>query len=274
MRLKTCFRNLLITGAVRSGCTARAQARAVQPPVRVVCFHDVSSRTSFQATIEALVQTGTIIPPQSFRDGVFTADTMNILLTFDDGYQSWVDIVLPVLDTMGLKGLFFLTSKGLDVARSEGEAQSFLQERLRLTGSHPFLDWEGANALIAAGHSIGGHTVSHVDVSTLSAGELQYEIEQNKHDLESRLNVPIKDFAYPFGTERHITEAARAAARAAGYSHTYSAIPDFCNLTSEGDIPRLLIDDTLSPRQVRQWVRGGYDCYYKLKKRLTRNVVS
>ncbi len=46
---------------------------------------------------------------------------------------------------------------------------------------------------------IGGHTVTHPFLSTISATEQQKEIQQNKAQLEEIFGHPIQSFAYPHG---------------------------------------------------------------------------
>jgi peptidoglycan/xylan/chitin deacetylase (PgdA/CDA1 family) len=46
---------------------------------------------------------------------------------------------------------------------------------------------------------VGGHTVSHADLSRLSIEGQRAEIATNKHFLESVVGHPIRCFAYPYG---------------------------------------------------------------------------
>jgi len=49
------------------------------------------------------------------------------------------------------------------------------------------------------GMEIGGHTVNHPILKNLTFVEAEYEVSQNKHDLEKILGKPIRFFAYPNG---------------------------------------------------------------------------
>lgn len=46
---------------------------------------------------------------------------------------------------------------------------------------------------------IGAHTVRHPSLPSLSAVEQYQEIASSKHELERRLGIPIRGFAYPYG---------------------------------------------------------------------------
>ena len=54
-------------------------------------------------------------------------------------------------------------------------------------------------ALHQQGMEIGGHTMNHPILSTLTCSDVEYEVEQNKKDLENIINAPIRFFAYPNG---------------------------------------------------------------------------
>ena len=114
--------------------------------------------------------------------------------------------------------------------------------------------------LVAHGHTIGGHTVTHARLSTLSAADIEKEIHENKHALESQLGVPLTDFAYPFGRHSDYSEESRNSATKAGYTHCYSAESGFF-VDEATDIPRTLIERGQSTASIGRWIRGGYDVF-------------
>ena len=72
------------------------------------------------------------------------------------------------------------------------------------------------NELIELARSveIGGHTVTHPDLPTLSQADAEAEMRGGKEALESILGRPVDVFAYPWGTA---TDETAAACRAAGF---------------------------------------------------------
>ena len=72
------------------------------------------------------------------------------------------------------------------------------------------------NELIELARSveIGGHTVTHPDLPTLSRADAEAEMRGGKEALESILGRPVDVFAYPWGTA---TDETAAACRAAGF---------------------------------------------------------
>jgi peptidoglycan/xylan/chitin deacetylase (PgdA/CDA1 family) len=66
---------------------------------------------------------------------------------------------------------------------------------------------------------IGGHTVSHPILTSLSAAAAQREIVDNKRQLEQWLQTPIDWFAYPNGKQPHdFTDQHCAQVKQAGFS--------------------------------------------------------
>lgn len=61
------------------------------------------------------------------------------------------------------------------------------------------LDWDQVRAMQAVGISFGAHTMSHPTVSQLDPAALKAELVDCKKLLETGLDAPVEDFAYPFG---------------------------------------------------------------------------
>jgi peptidoglycan/xylan/chitin deacetylase (PgdA/CDA1 family) len=100
-----------------------------------------------------------------------------VSLTFDDGLASQY-AAAGQLDARGLDGTFYVNSGFLD--RNGSMTRSQIQ------------------SLAAAGHEIGGHTVNHSDLTTLSADDVAREICNDRVALAGMGFHPTS-FAYPFG---------------------------------------------------------------------------
>ena len=59
------------------------------------------------------------------------------------------------------------------------------------------MDWEQVRSLKKAGHTIGGHTLSHPNVAQVSEGDARSEILGCKQRLEEKLGAPVEHFSYP-----------------------------------------------------------------------------
>jgi peptidoglycan/xylan/chitin deacetylase (PgdA/CDA1 family) len=140
----------------------QGRVRRHGPLTRIVVFHDVPDRVWFKALISELTKTTNLLTPETFAHGVRDESRLNLLITFDDGYASWVEVALPVLREFGIKALFFVNSGLLDAAPSSHESEHFMREQLRIRPRAP-LTWEGAAALVREGHTSGGHAHMHED---------------------------------------------------------------------------------------------------------------
>ena len=112
---------------VRSGPVTRAASTAgAQPRLRVVLYHHISARGS--SLVDGL---GVSTPPDVFEshvrrmardyelvslDEVLAGELPRraLLITFDDGYRSVVEIALPILQRLGIPSLFFVTGAFLE----------------------------------------------------------------------------------------------------------------------------------------------------------------
>lgn len=271
MTLKYRIRNTLITLIAWSGLVAiyRWRVRRRGPLVRVLCFHDVPDRQWFEAVIELLVSEYALITPGQFHNNQFVADKINILLTFDDGYQSWIDVCLPVMKKYDVKGIFFINSGLLDCAGDEDAVAAYMREKLLLQNIRKPMTWEGARALVAAGHNIGGHTINHVRLSQVDEVTAHREIADDKARLESILNITIGDFAFPFGGVGDYNQELSKLSHRSDYKFIYSAIAGFTEFGADV-VPRLLLEVSESLSRVKIWSRGGYDIYSKFKILLMR----
>jgi hypothetical protein len=100
-----------------------------------------------------------------------------VSLTFDDGKASQSQM-RSVLAAHGMKGTFFVNSAAVGASYS--------------------MSWQDLHDLAADGNEIGGHTLDHVDLTTVSASEATRQICDDRQALIAQGFSPV-DFAYPFG---------------------------------------------------------------------------
>ena len=108
-----------------------------------------------------------------------------VSLTFDDSNADQVPAAQTLVDN-GLRGTFFVNSGFLGAANYMTTAQ--------------------VQALARAGHEIGGLTVNHPDLTTISAAEAKRQICLDRSNLSS-LGLNVTDFAYPFASENASVES-------------------------------------------------------------------
>ncbi|WP_231391800.1 polysaccharide deacetylase family protein [Arthrobacter sp. 35W] len=112
------------------------------------------------------------------------AAPVTVTLTFDDGDADQLTAA-TIMNSYGLHGTFFIPSGYID--------------------QPGYLTQADLHALAAAGHEIGGHTVTHPDLATLPADEATRQICNDRANLAA-WGFPTTSFAYPFASLTAATE--------------------------------------------------------------------
>lgn len=107
-----------------------------------------------------------------------------VSLTFDDGNADQMNAA-QILNDNGLKGTFYIPSGSV--------------------GTQNYLTLANLQALASAGHEIGGHTVTHPDLTTLTTDEATRQICNDRVNL-SNWGFQVRNFAYPFAAENATIE--------------------------------------------------------------------
>src|SRR5262249_23148529 len=116
--------------------------------------------------------------------------------TFDDGYRDVYQHALPILVRLHLHATDYVITD-------------------RISGPDPsFLDWQMLRAFEHSGVTVGSHTVSHVDLTSLDDHAALAELLQSRLELERHLGRPVQWLSYPAGSE---DARIVALARTAGY---------------------------------------------------------
>ncbi|WP_104172683.1 S-layer homology domain-containing protein [Arthrobacter sp. Y81] len=112
-----------------------------------------------------------------------------VTLTFDDANADQL-VAVDKLNSLNMRGTFFLPSGYMNQTNYMTTAQ--------------------AQALQAAGHEIGGHTVTHADLVAVGPDELKRQVCNDRATLTG-YGLDVQSFAYPFASSNAGTEAAVAA---------------------------------------------------------------
>jgi len=223
--MKTILRNIVIILTYLTSIPFLRRLFLTKPLLRVWCLHEVkdSQIGELEKKIQYLQKEYNIITPTQFKDRELFKDKVNVLITFDDGFESWFTNVLPVLAKYNLKALFFVN-------------HGFLEKSERLTEQ---------------GHSLGGHSYSHKRLTELSGQDLEAEVKRS---------VMSEFFAYPFGDRRSFNEEVIDQIKQAGFKYAFNILPGF---NTEKTNPYLLHRDSLDPDVpdyiFRLWLKGSYD---------------
>ena len=180
-----------------------------RPGFRILTFHDVfeDQFKLFERLLDYVAEHHAILSPMDVQNIVngsahLTNDgRVPCLITFDDGYLSDAMVARKILNTRGIKAVFFVCPALMDVPREKQNAVIFerIYEGQKIPAHRVFMAWEDLVALAAAGHTIGSHTLSHQRLSAISQDERKREILDSADVLQKRLGAGIRWFAYPFG---------------------------------------------------------------------------
>lgn len=144
----------------------------------------VSSRTTTAARFlkrsRLLALTGLTCVLVGVPSAASAAPTV-VSLTFDDGLESQLQAA-TMLEQHGMRGTFFVNS-GL----------------VGTPPPYPRMTWGDLRGLAAAGHEIGGHTLSHLRLTDLTADQQREQICADRTNLVNQGFAAIS-FAYPFGS--------------------------------------------------------------------------
>ena len=150
-------------------------------------YHDIPHRylASFRSGLVALRAAGRFVSwdeALGMLSGVSPTSDPHFCLTFDDGYKSWVEVVLPTLTELAIPATFFITTSWVD--EQAGAAA---------------LSWSDCQQLAAANMTIGSHTVTHRALADLDKRTVRSELRDSKRMLEDRLGRHIVDLSAPYG---------------------------------------------------------------------------
>jgi peptidoglycan/xylan/chitin deacetylase (PgdA/CDA1 family) len=176
--------------------------------MHAVNFHGtpLATRESFVRQLEWVRNRFTVmnpVTPGSFWQSSADSHRPSVLLTFDDGLASNFLVAAPVLESLGLRGLFFVNPGFAKLCGTA--AREFFLNRLADRSDQPLSpeDWTPMTPaqiaeLARRGHAIGNHTYSHADLSRTAGGSLAHEIVDSRDLLASWTGGVIDSFAWTY----------------------------------------------------------------------------
>jgi len=228
--MKTFFRNLIIILSYLTSIPFWRRLFLSKPVLRVWCLHEVKDNqiNQFENKIKYLKNNFNIITPAQFEAGDLAKEKPNVLITFDDGFNSWFKNVLPVFKKHKISAIFFINNH--------------FQDRV--------------GVIVAAGHSLGGHSQNHRRLTELSKEELEQEVWQSqKSDF----------FAYPFGDKRSFNRQVMAEIKKAGFNYGFTILPGFnTSNTNHLSLHRDSLDADVPDWLFKLWLKGSYDWVKKI----------
>ncbi|MEN9975286.1 MAG: hypothetical protein RLZZ282_1292, partial [Verrucomicrobiota bacterium] len=195
--------------------------------VAVLGYHDLSETlpetamrirsSKFRKQMETIRQLGiTVISLDAFiawKIGNKQIPKKSLLLTFDDGWKSVYTDAFPILREFNYPFTMYLYKSYID-------------------GGGKALTTPMIKEMIAAGATIGSHSVSHPYPATIKKyrknsldaylGFLRKEMGESKSFLDSSFSINASTYAYPGG---YCTEDMHVIGKECGYTHCFTVVP-------------------------------------------------
>lgn len=198
-----------VPDAIPVAAPAAGKAGSFSLHVPIVMYHRIVPFAQAGDSLRALV-----VPPESFaaqldalqKAGWHTITMATLandlqahtkppartfVITIDDGWDDGYTYALPILAQHGFVATYFVITGRID--------------------DSSFLTSAELQALVAAGDEIGDHTVDHVQLSSLRAATLTYEIDAAAARIAQVTGRWPESLAYPFGAaDQRAAEAVAA----------------------------------------------------------------
>lgn len=170
----------------------------------ILMYHGVSKSPKFNCVTQSLlreqiswlkekyfvVPLNTLI--ESLNSDSFMAHSNLASITFDDGYNSFAELALPVLQALNCHATVFIPS---------GKAGSYndWDENVSSLNKMEIMSYETLRQLPKEFVGIGSHGISHISFDGLSIREIERELVESRLEIEQNISRPVQFFAFPFG---------------------------------------------------------------------------
>lgn len=162
------FHDVVVDGAPASAASdplyriTLSELETLLAQLRRLGYHSVSSREFL-----------------AWQKGQRTLSERTVVFTFDDGYASHFELVVPLLLRYRFTGTFFIAPT--------------------LIGRPGHMNWEQLRKLVFLGMEIGSHGLSHQPLTECSRAQLEAELVLSRSVLEERLGMAVRVLAAPRG---------------------------------------------------------------------------
>jgi peptidoglycan/xylan/chitin deacetylase (PgdA/CDA1 family) len=154
--------------------------------MRYLLFHKSVARFSFSSTNFASNRLHRLLTWLQAEIG-----TASVGLTFDDGYEHYVDVLPPLIEQFSIRPLVFVPT-GL-IGKPAAWDYSYPVCRLN------HLERRSIRKLANLGVEFGSHGHTHSDLTALGQRRLELELKQSRDVLSDLSGWRIDTISYPFG---------------------------------------------------------------------------
>jgi len=185
-------------------------------------------------------------------------DMQYVSLTFDDGFEDNYTYAFDLIRKYNIPAIFFITTDYVGKIDQKSDL--------------PYMSWE--QVIEIAAHplcTIGSHSVTHREFTTLSDEEAKRELIDSKKIIEDKIGKKITSFAFPKGS---YSERDVMLLQTTGYNSAFTTKRTRWNETmSLFEIPRYIVDSQSMPFLQKMHFRG-YEIYWDIYRKIFshRNV--
>jgi peptidoglycan/xylan/chitin deacetylase (PgdA/CDA1 family) len=183
----------------------------------VLMYHGVTPAQSkpFVRQMEKLLKLTTPVATDAIRD--LEDGKRYAAVTFDDGFASTIDTVMPVLNQKAIPATFFIPTAYLGK-----EATWISDDQKRMRVGHVLTAAQLKKLSEYGLAAIGSHGINHLRLTEMNDAEANKEIAVSKKIIEDITGKEALTHSFPFGSydKRHVTMA-----RKAGYSRVFTIDP-------------------------------------------------
>jgi peptidoglycan/xylan/chitin deacetylase (PgdA/CDA1 family) len=193
--------------------------------VLVLCYHAVSPTwpAALSVTPESLERQLTLLARQGWRGATFhdavhdPPAARTVAVTFDDAYRSVLELALPILERLGLRGTVFAPTAFVSAGGPLAWAGTDHWLRTPHASELTPMGWQQLGELVERGWEIGSHTRTHPRLPGLDDDSALAELAASRAECEGELGTPCRTLAYPYGdVDDRIARLAQRAGYAAG----------------------------------------------------------
>lgn len=295
MRPSSAMRSGLRDSLDLAGSSLEPVLRRLSPSrLAVLAYHEVADTVQFRDHVDHLCRYYEPIGLADLERAPRSLPRNAVLITFDDGHRSVLEVAMPVLQRAGIQGVAFVTAGLLDSDRAPWWVEvEILATRLGRDGGSELrrlkrapdaerlrtvkelrnaagtrirasnLMGDEVRELDAAGIRVENHTWSHPLLDRCSVEKIRSEISRAGEHLRELLGRPVRAIAYPNGNVD-----ARVLRVAAELGYEYGFLFDHRLAAEQSDplmISRLRVDATASLPRFRSIVGGLHPYLHGLR---------
>lgn len=183
----------------------------------VLMYHDVSKENynRFVRQMQEMIRLAKPVATDSIND--LENGRHHVAVTFDDGFASTIELVMPVLSDNMIPATFFIPSAHL------GRGPEWIADMQRKKQVGPIISADNLKLLARDDYiTIGSHGVHHRRLTEITDKDARDELIGSKKMLENITGNEVKMHGFPFGAydDRHV-----AMAHEAGYGRVFTIDP-------------------------------------------------